>query len=162
MIELLKPIATVAIICTAVGCANVQKTELAETKDDGTGYTYVLESRTPMFGSADSYSGDIDVGIDADGTWHVRTGQAAVGLDNTGQIEGVQSIVLPISLLLQLVAQRAVPDATSERMAEIDLERTKIETGAAEVRVPNYDEISAWAAGLTKAQKKKLIESLGG
>lgn len=151
-------LATAAIPATMIGCANVQNTELTETKDDGSSYTYVLESRTPMFGKSDSYNGDIDVGIDADGTWHVRTGQAAMGMDNTAQVEGVQSIVLPISALLQLVAQRAIQDSTAIDLARIDSDKT---IATQQAVAPTYAEIAAWSAGLTKAQKKKLIESLG-
>jgi hypothetical protein len=83
------------------GCVHRQTTRLVETRPDGVGFTYELESVTPAFGRADAYDGTLRVMVRESGEWEVATGQAAQGLDSAEQVAGleagIEAVVIPLS-----------------------------------------------------------------
>ena len=93
-----------AVAWGAVGCVHRQTTRLMETRPDGMGFTYELESVTPAFGRADAYDGTLRVTVGENGEWEVATGQAAQGMDSADQLAGletgVEAVVIPLSQAL--------------------------------------------------------------
>lgn len=104
------PMVWMLLFCVilAGGCATMRTT--ASTVDaDGASFEFSQTAVAPPFGKLDEAVGTMDTGIGADGAYHLQTGQRATGIDNTGQIEALQSLLSIVPILQALMAATPAP-----------------------------------------------------
>lgn len=109
------PVALVLVI--GAGCQTVQ----SEMTANGDSYTYSTKVTAGPFGKLDARAATFSAGVDESGAWHVDTGDAVEGIDNTGQIKALRETIGLIGTIAPLFA-RPAPVAEPEPAKEPLLE----------------------------------------
>lgn len=106
------PVAMVLIV--GAGCQTVQ----SEMTASGDSYSYSTKVTTGPFGKLDVRAASFSAGVDAEGAWHVDTGDSVQGIDNTGQIKALRETIGLIGTIAPLFAKPApAPVAEPEPVA---------------------------------------------
>jgi len=98
--------------CASLGGTGSITTEAHTVDADGTSFDFSQRANAGLFGKLDEAAGTMQTGIGADGAYHLSTGQHALGIDNTGQVEALQSLLAIVPILQALLAsqpQAAIP-----------------------------------------------------
>lgn len=92
------------LLCVGlVGCQTVT----SEMTASGDSYSYKTQVTAGPFGKLDARAAQFSAGVDAEGAWHVDTGDNVQGVDNTGQIRALRETVGLIGTLAPLFARPA-------------------------------------------------------
>lgn len=108
----------VLALCVLGGCQTIQ----SEMTANGDSYTYSTKVTAGPFGKLDARAATFSAGVDESGAWHVDTGDAVEGIDNTGQIRALRETIGLLGTLAPLFARPAPQPELEPAPAPIALE----------------------------------------
>ncbi len=80
------------------GCATTY-TKVDQTLENGESFVYVNKDTTPPFAKKSETAGALEMEVMADGGYKIKANQAARGIDNTNQVNAVNSVMTPLAPL---------------------------------------------------------------